>query len=609
MIRQFGIPREETKVVKQFDKDGDKRLSKEERSDARAWLKENKPRRGPGMTRVGRGGPGGPGGQAGQSIPPGQGGPGALGGQGGPVLFGPGGGERREPPTRGIPVKPADVQPSGVPGLYAPGVVRTFFLDFEDRDWAAEMADFHDTDVDLPATLTVDGEVFKDVGVHFRGASSFMMVPEGRKRSLNVSLDFVHKKQRLDGYKTLNLLNGNGDPSQMSAALFAEIAQSYIPAAKANFVRVVINGENWGIFTSLQQINKDFMQEHFRSGKGARWKVPGSPNGQGGLEYLGDNIAEYRKRYDIKSEDNEEDWRALIELCRVLKETPADKLEDALKPIANVDNLLWFLALDCTLMNSDGYWIRASDYYIVRDAAGKFHFVPGDMNEAFTTMHGPGGGGMRLTRANNPPDNFDRSASGRREGGFVNEPDAGEARFERPQAPPQPSGSGEAASLEKSDPPKPVPPGGSAIPTEAGPRQFGPPGGFPRMPKIDGVKLDPLVGLDDEKKPLRSRALAVPSLRERYLKNVRTIAEEWLDWAKLGPVVAKHRALLEPHIAVETRGLARIEDFRRVTADTPQQTAAPAEGERNRQRMSVREFADQRRAYLLSLPVIKELSK
>ena len=45
-----------------------------------------------------------------------------------------------------------------------------------------------------------------------------------------------------------------------------------------------------------------------------------------------------------------------------------------------------------------------------------------------------------------------------------------------------------------------------------------------------GPTLDPLVGADDVSKPLRARLLAVPALRERYLRYVHDIADTWLDW-------------------------------------------------------------------------------
>ena len=57
-----------------------------------------------------------------------------------------------------------------------------------------------------------------------------------------------------------------------------------------NYVRVVINGESWGIYLNAQQFNKDFTRDFFNSTKGVRWKVPGSPGGRAGLNYLGERI-------------------------------------------------------------------------------------------------------------------------------------------------------------------------------------------------------------------------------------------------------------------------------------------------------------------------------
>ena len=37
------------------------------------------------------------------------------------------------------------------------------------------------------------------------------------------------------GYRTLNLLNANGDPSLMSSVLYAHIAAPHLPVPKASF--------------------------------------------------------------------------------------------------------------------------------------------------------------------------------------------------------------------------------------------------------------------------------------------------------------------------------------------------------------------------------------
>ena len=258
------------------------------------------------------------------------------------------------------------------------------------RSWPT----FKNTDVEVPATLTVDGKKYPNVGVHFRGMSSYMMVPAGYKRSLNVSLDFVDAKQRLYGYKTLNLLNAHDDPSFLNTVLYSHIARQYIPAPKANFVKVVINGESWGVYANVQQFNKEFLAENFKTTKGARWKVQRQPRRRrrAGLPRRQRSRTTSAATRSSPSDD-EKAWKALIKLCKTLNETPPDKLEEALKPMLDIDGLLWFLALDIALINSDGYWIRASDYSLYRDAKGKFHIIPHDMNEAFHPGGGPGFGG------------------------------------------------------------------------------------------------------------------------------------------------------------------------------------------------------------------------
>ena len=304
-------------------------------------------------------------------------------------------GPAREPGRPGAKVAPKQVTNYPDRALYDPSILRTIFIQFDTENWEEEMAAFKETDVEMPATVIVDGKKYKLVGLKFRGQSSFGHVPAGSKRSLNLSMDHVDADQQLYGYKTLNLLNCNGDASMMSSALYSFIAQDFLPVPKANFVKVVINGESWGIFSNVQQFNKDFLKEHYRSTTGARWKVAGSPSADGGMRYLGEELDGYKQRFEIKSKDKEASWRALVNLCKVLNETPSRDLPDAIEPILNVDGLLRFLALDVAVVNSDGYWTRASDYSLYLDPTGVFHVIPHDMNEAFITRGprgGPGGG-------------------------------------------------------------------------------------------------------------------------------------------------------------------------------------------------------------------------
>jgi spore coat protein CotH len=485
-------PQSDLQVVERFDKDDNGWLNSEERAAARQFVQSSGGARG-------------------------FGGRGRGFGRGGGVAAG-------SPGPRLTPTDVARVPPT-VP-LYETGTLRTIFFEFEAPDWEQELALFKDTDVEVAATMTVDGRRYQNVGVSFRGNSSFSMVPEGLKRSFNVTVDLADEDQHLLGFRTLNLLNGVNDASMMRGVLFQHIAQQLIPAARANFVRVVINGESWGVYTNLEQINRDFVEDRFGGENGVRWKVPGSPGARAGLEYLGDDASAYRRLFDIRNRDNAESWSALINLTKVLATTPAERLEAALQPILDVDGALKFLALDAVLANSDGYWVRASDYYLILDGRGRFHVIPGDTNETFSAEGGRGGG----------------ARGGGRRGGPV-------AR-----------GGGAPGDVLIGRGPNANMPGGNR-----------------------GAVPDLLVGLDDQTKPLRSKLLAVPALRDRYLAYCRQIAEVWLDWENLGPLATAHYQLIRPVVESDTRKLITNEQFATGLED-------------------LRLFVEARRAFVLNYP-------
>jgi spore coat protein CotH len=311
-----------------FDTDGNNVLDTAERAKARQYLRQIRPqRRGRGSGRFDR-------------VP---------------------GGSGREP-KRGPWVSLSQAKSYADASLYDPTVLRTLFLEFETEDWEAELEDFYRTGVEVPARLTVDSKVYPQVGVRFRGHSSFTGVSSGMKRSLNISIDHGKSKQRLYGYKTVELLNSFADPSFLRVVLFAAIARNYLPSLNANLVKVVINGESWGLYVNSQQFNTDFLDEWFGTRKGVRWKVPVNMDGFGSLAINGADVADYKPYFQLKTGGAVGAWQRLMKLCQSLNATPTENLETRLDEILNLDRALWFIAIDNVLIDNDGYISRGSDY-------------------------------------------------------------------------------------------------------------------------------------------------------------------------------------------------------------------------------------------------------
>ena len=78
---------------------------------------------------------------------------------------------------------------------------------------------------------------------------------------------------------------------------------------------------------------------------------------------------------------------------------------------------------------------------------------------------------------------------------------------------------------------------------------------------MGGPELDPLIGLTDDTKPLRSKLLAVPSLRTKYLGYIRQVATKWLDWNTVGPLAQRYQALVADDVRKDTRKLDTFEAF------------------------------------------------
>ena len=92
---------------------------------------------------------------------------------------------------------------------------------------------------------------------------------------------------------------------------------------------------------------------------------------------------------------------------------------------------------------------------------------------------------------------------------------------------------------------------------------------------------DPLVALNDSSKPLRSKLLAVPALRAKYLAYTREIATKWLDWKVLEPLATKYQAMIAADVKADAHKIYPYSEFE--------------EGP-----ILLKQFADRRRAMILN---------
>lgn len=296
-------------------------------------------------------------------------------------------------------------QDKGNEGLFEVGKVKELRLIFETDNWEYVLDSFKQQGYEqrLVGDAVFEGKKYKGVGVRYKGNSSYFNVRKSgySKLPFNIDFNFTIKDQKLPGgVDKIKLSNVFRDPSFIREVLSYEIARRYMPAPRANFVQLFINGAYLGLYNSTESVEDEFLEHYFKGDDGILFKcdpiwgykeLPHCPQGdKASLQYLGPDSMCYRGLYEVKSDFG---WKKLIELAKILNQQPA-KLDS----IFNIDQALWMLAFNIVLVNLDSYTGRfCHNYYLYRDNEGVFHPIVWDMNLSFGGFRYDGSKGSPLT--------------------------------------------------------------------------------------------------------------------------------------------------------------------------------------------------------------------
>jgi len=278
--------------------------------------------------------------------------------------------------------------------LYDPEQISEITIDFYDSNWDAILDAYMDADSDerILADVTINGILYDSVGVRYKGNSSYRS--NQTKNPLNIKLNYW-KDQDYDGYYTFKLSNGFKDPSFVREVLAQEIAGKYMPAARAGYASVTINGSLIGLYTNVQSVNDVFTREHYYSEDRPFFEGVGDGPSPAGCsynpwEYLGtDSTSCYPYYYDSKSGEH---MSYMMDFLDIFNNQPND-----METMYNVDRHLWAMAFDISLVNLDAPISMAHNFYLYYDETERFNYVKWDMNECFGVFQRLGNSQLNLT--------------------------------------------------------------------------------------------------------------------------------------------------------------------------------------------------------------------
>lgn len=259
---------------------------------------------------------------------------------------------------------------------------------------------------DLTLTDQSGTYTFEDVAVRFKGNSSYNH--PGEKKSFKIDFNKYVGGQNYDGLKKLNFSNGFKDPTFIREKVFYDVCRAAdIAAPRSNYANVYFNGTLWGFYTVIEQIDDQFLDWKILDDDGNLFKAGdnfgGGPGGGGDaadLLYYGDEQSAYEAKYELKTNEEENDWTDLIELIDFINNSSDAEFEAELGDHIELQEYLRSAAMDNLFSNLDSYTGSARNYYLYHNlTTNKWEWIKWDGNESFGSYGAGGGpgGGIDLT--------------------------------------------------------------------------------------------------------------------------------------------------------------------------------------------------------------------
>lgn len=255
--------------------------------------------------------------------------------------------------------------------LFGNEVIPTFELELSDEAFASLASDPYEW---VEGALIFEGERYEPVAVRTKGENSWQPITD--KPSLKVKLDaYDDGPGDLFGLEELTFQNMDNDYAMMHERVAYRLyREAGVPAARANHMWLELNGEDYGLYTFLETVDRDMMKR-WREVKDSRmfeqWDV--------------DFYDGYVPYFELEFGDDD----------RTNLQGVADAMEGQVSWDANIeaasehidyDSFLRYWAVGAVVGQFDSYpYSNPGDDCHVFDnpETGKLEYVPHGMDEAF----------------------------------------------------------------------------------------------------------------------------------------------------------------------------------------------------------------------------------
>jgi hypothetical protein len=230
-------------------------------------------------------------------------------------------------------------------------------------------------------------DTIADAGFRLRGNTSRY----AQKKSFKISFNEYVPGRRYQGVKKLNLNGQHNDPTMIREKLFYNSwKKAGMAERRTSFVKLFINQVYFGLYTNLEEFDKDWLLRIYGENDGNLYKCTYPAD----LVYLGTNQQLYKdiesasatggRAYDLQTNETEDDYTDLVNLISILN-LPADStFARMIDEVINVDGFLKAFAIDVASGNWDDYMYNKNNYFLYhRSDSDRFEFITYDTDNTF----------------------------------------------------------------------------------------------------------------------------------------------------------------------------------------------------------------------------------
>lgn len=291
--------------------------------------------------------------------------------------------------------------------LFDPDVIRVVELEIPPDSFAAIDAQavgpwpyVPDRDY-YTGTLRFEGETFEGVGIRVKGGCGSSRNLTG-KAGFKVSFGWddpavggCPEERRLYGQKHLTLNNAVQDASFEREYLGYTLYRAFgVPAPRTAWVRLKVNGEDWGLYVHVESFDRRFLSRWFPSKDGMMYEggpfcdlVPEQIPPTGGEECFDQ---EFSTDACDQAEEGQDptDWALLGALAGQIQALPADGFYPEAEAFFDMDEFLASFAVTAVIADWDGYeYGNVNNYRVYHDpSTDRWSLIQSGIDNSFDSQ-------------------------------------------------------------------------------------------------------------------------------------------------------------------------------------------------------------------------------